>query len=100
MVAAADVKAIRLGHPSYVWRSGQDRRLHQIRQYVQLEGRRILDIGCGVGMYVDKDRIVDLVVGAFDGTKVYIGTTPSLSNLLLVDGFELENTGCWSSVVP
>src|SRR3954468_19666649 len=56
MVAAADVKAIRLGHPSYVWRSGQDRRLTQIRRYVTLEGRRILDIGCGLGMYVDKLR--------------------------------------------
>ena len=56
MVAAADVKAIRLGHPSYVWRSGQDRRLTQIRRYVSLEQRRILDIGCGLGMYVDKLR--------------------------------------------
>ncbi|MCC6179577.1 MAG: class I SAM-dependent methyltransferase [Chloroflexi bacterium] len=56
MVAAADVKAIRLGHPSYVWRSGQDRRLNQIREHVRLEGRRILDIGCGLGMYVDKFR--------------------------------------------
>src|SRR5215210_4126037 len=41
MVAVADVKAIRLGHPSYVWRSGQDRRLNQIRRYVALENRRI-----------------------------------------------------------
>jgi len=56
MVATVDAKAIRLGHPSYVWRSGQDRRLTQIRQYVTLEDRRILDIGCGLGMYVDKFR--------------------------------------------
>src|SRR5215210_1835729 len=56
MVATADVKAIRLGHPSYVWRSGQDRRLNQIRRYVPLEGRRILDIGCGLGMYVEQFR--------------------------------------------
>src|SRR5688500_1141958 len=49
---AADVKAIRLGHPSYVWRRGQDRRLSLIRQHVDLEGRRILDVGCGLGMYV------------------------------------------------
>jgi 2-polyprenyl-3-methyl-5-hydroxy-6-metoxy-1,4-benzoquinol methylase len=56
MVATVDAKAIRLGHPSYVWRSGQDRRLTQIRQYVSLENRRILDIGCGLGMYVDKFR--------------------------------------------
>src|SRR5438067_13564187 len=53
---AADVKAIRLGHPSYVWRRGQDRRLSLIRQHVQLEGKRILDVGCGLGMYVEKFR--------------------------------------------
>ncbi len=56
MAATAEVKAIRLGHPSYVWRSGQDRRLHQICRYVDLEGRRILDVGCGLGMYVEKLR--------------------------------------------
>jgi SAM-dependent methyltransferase len=49
-------KAIRLGHPSYVWRYGQDRRLDMIRQYVPLEGARVLDIGCGLGAYVDKFR--------------------------------------------
>jgi len=45
-------KAIWLGHPSYVWRFGQDRRLSMINQYAPLIGRRILDAGCGVGMYV------------------------------------------------
>ncbi len=49
-------KAIVLGHPSYVWRRGQDHRLNLVRQYVPLEGRRILDIGCGLGMYVEKFR--------------------------------------------
>lgn len=41
-----------LGEPSYVWRSGQNRRLTLIRRYVALEDRSILDIGCGVGTYV------------------------------------------------
>ncbi len=45
-------KAITLGHPSYVWRAGQERRLALIRRYAPLEGRRILDVGCGLGMYV------------------------------------------------
>jgi SAM-dependent methyltransferase len=45
-------KAITLGHPSYVWRFGQERRLDLIRRYVSLEGRSILDVGCGLGMYV------------------------------------------------
>jgi SAM-dependent methyltransferase len=45
-------KAISLGHPSYVWRFGQERRLGLIRQYAPLERRAILDVGCGLGMYV------------------------------------------------
>lgn len=49
-------KAITLGHPSYVWRRGQDRRLDLIRKYVPLENKRILDVGCGLGMYVEKFR--------------------------------------------
>ena len=49
-------KAIHLGHPSYVWRFGQDRRLDLIRRYVRFDNARILDIGCGIGAYVEKFR--------------------------------------------
>jgi SAM-dependent methyltransferase len=42
----------RLGAPSWTWRAGQERRLALVRRYVPLEGRSILDIGCGVGMYL------------------------------------------------
>jgi SAM-dependent methyltransferase len=44
-------RAIQLGHPSYVWRAGQERRLGLVRQYVDLKDKRILDVGCGLGMY-------------------------------------------------
>ena len=47
-------RAATLGRPSYVWRSGQERRLALIRRYVPLRGRRILDVGCGIGTYVRK----------------------------------------------
>jgi 2-polyprenyl-3-methyl-5-hydroxy-6-metoxy-1,4-benzoquinol methylase len=50
----AEDKAVRLGHPSYVWRFGQDRRFDLIRGYVSLENARILDVGCGIGAYVEK----------------------------------------------
>jgi len=53
---ATDPKAITLGHPSYVWRFGQDRRLELIRRYARLDGMRILDVGCGIGTYVSKLR--------------------------------------------
>jgi len=56
VASSAPEKFITLGHPSYVWRRGQDRRLDLIRRYVPLEGRRILDIGCGLGAYVTKFR--------------------------------------------
>jgi len=48
--------AATLGEPSYVWRSGQERRLELIRKYVALEGRWILDVGCGIGTYVRRFR--------------------------------------------
>ena len=51
-----DDKAQKLGHPSYVWRAGQNRRLDLINQYAPLKDKRILDVGCGLGMYVRKMR--------------------------------------------
>jgi SAM-dependent methyltransferase len=48
--ALSDRRATR-GEPSYVWRAGQERRFHQVRRWAPPEGRRVLDVGCGVGMY-------------------------------------------------
>ena len=58
-------KAARCGEPSYVWRAGEDRRLHMI---LEAAGERtagvILENGCGVGMYVaDLAPRVDQIIG-------------------------------------
>jgi SAM-dependent methyltransferase len=53
---SAEPKWITLGHPSYVWRFGQDRRLALVARHVPLAGRSILDVGCGIGTYVKKFR--------------------------------------------
>lgn len=47
-------KAALRGEPSYVWRAGQQRRLEMIVNNAEqrLQGR-ILENGCGVGMYVE-----------------------------------------------
>lgn len=46
-------KAALRGEPSYVWRAGQDRRLGMVARAAgeRLRGR-VLENGCGVGMYV------------------------------------------------
>jgi SAM-dependent methyltransferase len=46
-------KAAQRGEPGYVWRSGQQRRLHMIQQWIDLTGAVILDNGCGLGTYLD-----------------------------------------------
>lgn len=46
-------QAAERGNPSFVWREGQERRLTMVRDAVALEDKRILDVGCGLGMYTD-----------------------------------------------
>jgi len=82
MVNAPDRAQVALGNPSFVWRFGQDRRLNLIREYVPLEGARILDVGCGLGVYVRKLReFSDRVCGIdIDRRRLAEGakTTPGL----------------------
>lgn len=44
-------KAALRGEPSYIWRSGQDRRLAMIRRWADVNGP-VLDNGCGLGTYL------------------------------------------------
>ncbi len=44
-------KAATRGHPSYVWRAGQERRFQMVCRWAPLAGQAVLDVGCGVGMY-------------------------------------------------
>ncbi|MBI2333808.1 MAG: class I SAM-dependent methyltransferase [Chloroflexi bacterium] len=48
-------KAALRGEPSYVWRAGQIRRLNMIQKFAgeRMQGK-VLENGCGVGMYVEK----------------------------------------------
>ena len=46
-------KAALRGEPSYVWRSGQTRRLGMIQQWIDLTNAVIFDNGCGLGTYLD-----------------------------------------------
>jgi SAM-dependent methyltransferase len=55
MIQRDERKAALRGEPSYVWRAGQQRRLDMIVKFAgeRLHGK-VLDNGCGVGMYLGK----------------------------------------------
>lgn len=63
---ASDLAAVR-GEPSYVWRSGQERRLQMVAAQLDLRGKRVLEAGCGNGVYAQRfiERF-DAQVAAFD----------------------------------
>jgi SAM-dependent methyltransferase len=44
------------GEPSYVWRSGQERRLQMMTAYADFRGAKVLEAGCGLGMYASQIR--------------------------------------------
>lgn len=47
-------RTITLGHPSYVWRAGQERRFALVQRELRLESACVLDAGCGLGLYVQR----------------------------------------------
>lgn len=53
--ASPSKHAAELGEPSYVWRTGQDRRWQMIAEWSRLhEAQRVLDVGTGIGLYLQK----------------------------------------------
>ncbi len=76
-------KAAVLGHPSYVWRFGQKRRLALIDSYAPLQGKTILDVGCGLGTYVERFReFSDQVYGVDIEVERVVEGGKSVPNLL------------------
>jgi len=80
-------KTITLGHPSYRWRFGQERRLALVSRYVDLKDKRILDIGCGIGAYTAQfARFSSQVYGIdVDWERVRRGAA-DLPHLMLAQG--------------
>ena len=81
-----DKRAI-LGHPSQVWTAGLERRLELLRRHVDLEGKRILDIGCGVGAFVRRlGEFSDRVYGTDIDLESVRRGSEALPNLALALG--------------
>ena len=89
----AEDKAITLGHPSYVWAFGQERRLELVRRFVALEDRAILDVGCGLGMYVKAfRRYSDDVHGVDIDPEKVAAASHELPNIRLASAESLPYT--------
>lgn len=88
-VESADKRAV-LGHPSQVWTPGLERRLSLIRRYVDLRGKRILDVGCGVGAFVRRfSEFSDRVYGFDIDREHVLRGAEEVPNLALAVGEHL-----------
>jgi SAM-dependent methyltransferase len=82
--------AISLGRPSYSWRFGQDRRLDMVRAFVDLDGARILDVGCGIGTYVRRFRRFSEDVHGIEVEPERVAeASQELPNIVLAKGEDL-----------
>jgi len=61
-----DDKVAQRGNPSFVWRAGQERRLAMLNRFAPLAGKRVLEFGCGIGIYVQAIRRYTPHVFGFD----------------------------------
>ncbi len=94
-------KAAPRGNPSFVWRAGQERRLNMLNTAAPLSGKRVLEVGCGIGMYVRGiRRYTPHVVGLdVEEERVAEGCRGGLVNLLVGVGERLPfEDGCFDVV--
>jgi SAM-dependent methyltransferase len=59
-------KAAERGNPSFVWREGQARRLNMANDLAPMKNKRVLEFGCGVGVYMNAMKRFTPHVYGFD----------------------------------
>jgi 2-polyprenyl-3-methyl-5-hydroxy-6-metoxy-1,4-benzoquinol methylase len=83
------IASTKLGNPTYVWQSGQERRLALVEENLaKISAKNIIDVGCGVGAYTQKIHQkgynvfgLDVETKRIEEAKKILKTNPS-SNLL------------------
>ncbi|MBU0975637.1 MAG: methyltransferase domain-containing protein [Patescibacteria group bacterium] len=53
---AKNMEEVQLGSPSLEWTTGLQHRLEMMQKYIDFKDRRVMDVGCGVGMFLEKFR--------------------------------------------
>ncbi len=72
------------GNPSFVWRSGQVRRLAMVNQFAPFTGKDVLDHGTGIGTYVrEMSKTARNVIGFdIEVPRLQDGVRSGVNNLL------------------
>lgn len=64
--AEGDFEKIKQGSPSSFWSSGLQRRLELTQKFVDFKGNKVLDVGCGTGMFLGKFKELGAEVYGID----------------------------------
>lgn len=59
-------KQVKLGSPSLEWTRGIETRLELTQKYIDFKGKKLLDVGCGVGMFLKKFKELGAEVYGID----------------------------------
>lgn len=95
-------KAAERGEPSYVWRSGQERRLQMLAAQTNLQGCRFLDAGGGNGLYaLQVQNRFDAEAWAFDieRPRVHEAHQHGLNRVVVAKGETLPYPDSYFDVV-
>lgn len=50
----SDFETIKMGSPGSFWSYGLNKRLELVKKHINFNGKKILDAGCGLGIFMDK----------------------------------------------
>jgi 2-polyprenyl-3-methyl-5-hydroxy-6-metoxy-1,4-benzoquinol methylase len=66
---AKTFKQVKYGSPSLGWTSGLEHRLRLVQKYIRFDNKMVLDVGCGVGMFMHQFKKLGARVSGIDADK-------------------------------
>jgi 2-polyprenyl-3-methyl-5-hydroxy-6-metoxy-1,4-benzoquinol methylase len=67
--SAKSFRRVKYGSPSLEWTAGLQRRMKFVEKYIEFKGKKVLDVGCGVGMFLRQFKKRGALVFGIDADK-------------------------------